>query len=576
MHAFTAFALVLRAACAAVILCGTATAAELPVLNPGFEHIDTSGKLLNWTSQLGPGTSLQDCGVKRQGRCSLRLSSAMLGGRPFVSVSQAVPAAGIDGRSVRLSGWIKVSGHTSGPVALWLRAESESGMERLDNMAGREPKGTTDWQRFELEVPLTVNSRTIRFGALLGGDGEAWFDDLNIEVPPPAPKAAVQASLPSPYSVAGTRPLSWSPQYDDLAFLKPLLQEKRIVALGESGHGVAQFNAIKVRMIKYLHEQLGYNLIAFEAPMAGCAAADAMIGSEPPHKVMRKCLFGVWHSSETVELFNYVAKARAAGRDLHITGFDVQDMRLQPGGMDLIKRIIGPQRSELTARFERAETALATIRAKRPSAAEEAELTDVYRTVAEALGDHDQPGNGVDAGERTFLRMQMLSRVAVVAMSVAPMGSREALEGRDAAMAVNFNYLLQQRHPGKKVIVWGHNAHVAKQWPEPQQPRMMGSHLAETYGKSMYVVGLVMGSGQAANNMRQLYDVAQPDPASIEGAFAGAAVKMGFLDFASNKASWMSMPVMTRDWGKRPIFITPEASFDGLIYIDTVTPPAYM
>lgn len=586
MHAFTAVASILRAACAAVILWAPASAADLPILNPGFENVDVSGKLLSWSSQVDPRTRLQDCEVKRMGRCSLHLSSAILEGRPFLSVNQTVLAAGVDGKAVRLSGWIKVSDHTAGPAALWLRVDSPSGTEKLDNMARRAPKGTTDWQRFEVEVPLTTNSRVIAFGALLGGDGKAWFDDLNVEVipgqraeavnSPPAAKLAEEPALPSPYSVSGSRPLTWSPQHDDLAFLKPLLHEKRIVALGESGHGVAQFNAIKVRMIKYLHEQLGYNLIAFEAPMAGCEAADAMIGNDTPEKVMRKCLFAVWHSSETVELFNYVAKTRAAGRDLRITGFDVQDMRLQPGVMDIVKRVIGPHQAELIARLERAETALVTIRAKRPSAAEETELTNVYRTVAAALADHDQPANGVDAGERTFLRMQMLSRVALVAMSVAPMGSREALEARDAAMAVNFNYLVQQRHPGKKVIVWGHNAHVAKQWPVPQQPRMMGSHLADSYGKSMYVIGLVMGRGQAANNMRQPYDVAQPDPTSVEGAFAGAAVKMGFLDLTTNKASWMSVPVMTRDWGRQPIFITPDASFDGLLYIDTVTPPQYL
>lgn len=577
MHAFTAAAAsILRAACAAVILCGQAAAADLPVLNPGFELVDASGKLLHWAGQAEPSTSLQDCAVKRMGRCSLHLSSAKLQGRPFLAVNQTAPAPGINGGAVRLSGWIKVSGHTSGPAALWLRVDSPSGTEKLDNMAHRAPRGTTDWQRFEVEVPLTTNSSIIRFGALLGGDGEAWFDDLNIEVIPPAPKAAEVPSLPSPYSVAGTRPLTWLPDYDDLAFLKPLLQGKRIVALGESGHGVAQFNAIKVRMIKYLHEQLGYNLIAFESPMAECAEADTMIGRDTPEKVMRSCLFGVWHSRETLELFDYVAKARAAGRDLHITGFDNQGLRLQPGVMDTLKRLLGPQQAQLSDRLERAETTLVNLRARRGSAAEAAELNTVYRAVEALLGDHEQRANAAEARELAFLRMQMLSRVALVTTSMSAPGSRESLETRDAAMAANFKHLMQQRHPGKKVIVWGHNGHIARQWPGPQHPRPMGSHLADTYGKSMYVVGLVMGRGRATFNTGQSYEVVQPDPASIEGAFAAAAVKMGFLDLTSNQSRWVSLPVTTRDWGLYPISITPGASFDGLLYIDTVTPPAYM
>ena len=390
-----------------------------------------------------------------------------------------------------------------------------------------------------------------------------------------APAVADEPSLPSPYSVAGTRPLTWSAGGDDLAFLKPLLQEKRIVALGESGHGVAQFNAIKVRLIKYLHEQLGYNLIAFETPMSDCAAADTRIGSDTPEKIMKSCLYFLWHSRETLELFDYIAKARAAGRDLHISGFDIQEKQFQAGVMDTLKRVMGPQQAELIAALERAETTLRRVKAKRGSAAEALEISNIYRTVAERLAEHERRGDPLEAPELAFLRAQMLARVALVTMSAAP-ARREAYEARDAGMAANFNYLVQQRHPGKKVIVWGHNSHVARQWPVPQQPRLMGSHLADTYGNSMYVVGLIMGRGQAAWNWGKVYDISPPGPASLEGAFAGAAVKMGFLDLTRNKSSWMSAPVMTRNWGNQPILITPDASFDGLIYIDTVTPPNYM
>lgn len=588
MHARAASLQVLRVARAALIIAIplAAAGADLPVLNPGFEDASTSGQLLKWSAQIDPGTRLQDCEVKREGRCSLHLSSASLAGRQFVPVSQTLLAAGIDGKAVRLSGWIKVSGHTSGLASLWLRIDGPGGREKLDNMAGRAPKGSTDWQRFESELPLTTNSRIIAFGALFGGDGEAWFDDLKIEVipgerspaivPPSVAQLEQTPSQPSPYSVAGTRPLTWLPQFDDLAFLKPLLQEKRIVALGESGHGVAQFNSIKVRMIKYLHEQLGYNLIAFESPMAACAAADTKIGKETPAKVMRECMFPVWHSRENLELFEYIENARAAGRELHITGFDIQDVGLQPGAMDDLKRLLGSGQAPLLARLEAAEARVRTVRMKGAGPTDAAEMDIVYRTLASVLSEQEPRSNDDDAAKLAFLRMQMLSRAALVATSVAAPGSLEAIEARDAAMAANFNYLMQRRHPGQKVIVWGHNSHVAKQWPVPNKPRIMGHHLAGTYGKSLYVIGLVMGRGRAANNARVRYEVTQPHPASLEGAFAGAAVKMGFLDLTSGNAGWMSQPLLTRNWGTIPISITPDASFDGLIYVDIVTPPDYM
>lgn len=51
---------------------------------------------------------------------------------------------------------------------------------------------------------------------------------------------------------------------EDLSFLKEAVQDKRIVVLGESTHGAKEMNQSKIRMIKYLHEEMGYDVLAFE------------------------------------------------------------------------------------------------------------------------------------------------------------------------------------------------------------------------------------------------------------------------------------------------------------------------
>src|SRR5262245_18908899 len=62
--------------------------------------------------------------------------------------------------------------------------------------------------------------------------------------------------------------------FQDLQFFRTVLQNRRIVQLGESGHGVAEFNHAKVRLIKFLHEQLGYDVIAFDSGLYECYAAN--------------------------------------------------------------------------------------------------------------------------------------------------------------------------------------------------------------------------------------------------------------------------------------------------------------
>ena len=56
----------------------------------------------------------------------------------------------------------------------------------------------------------------------------------------------------------------------DLEFLAPLLAGRRIVQLGESSHGAAEFDEVKVRLVHFLHERLGYDVLAFESPLVEC------------------------------------------------------------------------------------------------------------------------------------------------------------------------------------------------------------------------------------------------------------------------------------------------------------------
>ena len=59
----------------------------------------------------------------------------------------------------------------------------------------------------------------------------------------------------------------------DLAFLDEYVKDKRIVLLGENGHGIAEHNEIRVRMIRYLHAKLGFRVLAFESGLADCGFA---------------------------------------------------------------------------------------------------------------------------------------------------------------------------------------------------------------------------------------------------------------------------------------------------------------
>jgi erythromycin esterase-like protein len=103
-------------------------------------------------------------------------------GASFGVATGTFPVHAAAGKHIRYSGYIKTEGVTSGYAGLWWRVDGASGMLAFENMDDRGVTGTTDWKRYEIDLPVSAGATNINFGALLPGNGTAWFDSLAIEV----------------------------------------------------------------------------------------------------------------------------------------------------------------------------------------------------------------------------------------------------------------------------------------------------------------------------------------------------------------------------------------------------------
>lgn len=112
--------------------------------------------------------------------------------------------------------------------------------------------------------------------------------------------------------------------FADLDMLKPLLLDKRIVYLGESSHGAAEYNSAKTRLIQYLHQELGFNVVAFETNLGNAASAYGHIHTREPVATMKDSIFRVWQAQETVPLFQYIKDTQHTKTPLALAGFDMQ------------------------------------------------------------------------------------------------------------------------------------------------------------------------------------------------------------------------------------------------------------
>ena len=104
-------------------------------------------------------------------------------GAAFGLLVGTFPVSAAAGKTIRFSGYMKTEAVDSGYAGLWWRAD---GQERtaiaFNNMQSTGPRGTTEWQRYELELKIPAETNNINFGVLHPGYGTAWFADLAVEI----------------------------------------------------------------------------------------------------------------------------------------------------------------------------------------------------------------------------------------------------------------------------------------------------------------------------------------------------------------------------------------------------------
>jgi C-terminal processing protease CtpA/Prc len=163
------------------------------VLNPGCHRVeerpdltaaltfegDTAGFSPGWHVPHSSSTFLDSVEV-HGGRYSVRIEREAGSPGDFTPISIRIPRD-FGGKTIGLRGWAK-SRETSGSAGLWLRLDGATGTLAIDSMQDRPIQGTSEWQRYDITLPLDPAARTVYVGALLVGEGILWVDDLEVLV----------------------------------------------------------------------------------------------------------------------------------------------------------------------------------------------------------------------------------------------------------------------------------------------------------------------------------------------------------------------------------------------------------
>jgi hypothetical protein len=97
-------------------------------------------------------------------------------------LAQSVRAEDYRGKRIRLSGYIKTIGVNEGTAVLFMRVDGDGVVQSSDYMQNRPVMLTTEWARQEIVLDVPRNAIGFTYGFLLGGSGQAWLDDVSLEV----------------------------------------------------------------------------------------------------------------------------------------------------------------------------------------------------------------------------------------------------------------------------------------------------------------------------------------------------------------------------------------------------------
>lgn len=356
---------------------------------------------------------------------------------------------------------------------------------------------------------------------------------------------------------------------------------RRIVLLGENGHGVGDFSTLKARIVRLLHARLGFDVVAFESGYHDCREADARLLSQSVTKSFRDCLNYQLEHPEALPLFEYAREVRQSGHPLTIAGLDYQTQgattRTRPA---YLREALGSAVPALAAAVADADTALIagamaggdTLRAWLRASGREA-LAVLDSALRHTTGEV----------RWTIAASQGLLRRLLVRHDAEGRGESTPAEYyglRDEWMARTIAWLADSTGRPRRVVAWLHNDHARLgDLTTPAGPiAATGRLLRRQYGSDIYAIGLFMGHGTVTDNSRRPRTIAPLPPDGIESLFERRGLPAAFLELAPASGAVRVWADSVRPYLRAGVTVDtmrPGREFDALLYVSRVSPPSY-
>jgi erythromycin esterase len=381
--------------------------------------------------------------------------------------------------------------------------------------------------------------------------------------------------------------------FRDLQPLRRVFGDARIVMLGEASHGDGATFRAKSRLVRFLHREMGFSVLAFESGLYDCAkAAELLQGrtGEEAAAAASRGVFGIWsRSAEARPLLAGLGRPAAGAAPLELAGFDSQFTGsasrdfLVADLARFLRKIGSPAAAgaawpELARHLQALIVEGGTPGASIPDrAARQAFARDLDRLGGEIAG----------AGpEAAFWRQVLRSTKAEAEVDWAAAGDdAKGNRRRDLQMAENLLWLARERYPGRKIVVWAATRHIlarpgriatADLPPSPAFPggAAMGDEVKKALGPAVYALGFTAAGGWWGKPWDAPRELPPPTPGSLEELWGRAGAELAIVDFRHPSAGgrWLSDGLIARPLGYADMRADWTAVLDGMMFLRTMTP----